>query len=112
LSKWPLIGDPTLAVDGDTFGDLDAEPLGAGAACLQSLEQLRMAGNAGAAPDELNFRTLVNIQSWRKNAALNRPDMEPPIMTARRFRRKTALSVRLIVIKRHTAGLAGHGGHD
>jgi len=33
-------------------------------------------------------------------------------MTARRFRRKTALSVRLIVIKRHTAGLAGHGGHD
>jgi cell division protein FtsB len=38
--------------------------------------------------------------------------MEPPMMTARRLRRKKALSVRLIVIKRHTTVLARHGGHD
>jgi hypothetical protein len=38
--------------------------------------------------------------------------MEPPMMTARRLRRKKALSVRLIVIKRRATVLARHGGHD
>ncbi len=34
LSKRSLIGNAALAVNGDPFGHLDAEALGAGAACL------------------------------------------------------------------------------
>ena len=48
-----------------------------------------MPGDAGAAADQLDARALVDIHvpaDLRRNAAENSPDIEPPMMTARRLR--------------------------
>ena len=49
-----------------------------------------MGGDAGAAADQFDRRALEDVDSQpirRRNAAVNRPDIEPPTMTARRLRR-------------------------
>ena len=61
LAQWPLLGDAAVAVDGDALGYLDAEPLGAGAARLERVEQFGMAGDASAAADQLDLRALVDV---------------------------------------------------
>ena len=89
LPQRTLADHPSVAVDGDAFFDLDPEIADAGAASLQRLDQFGMHGDPGAAADQFDARALVTSTSqpiWRRNAALNRPDIEPPMMTARRLR--------------------------
>ena len=62
LPQVPLFGDAALAVDGDAPGHLDPEPLGAGAARLQRVEQFGMSGDAGAAADQLHARTFIDVR--------------------------------------------------
>src|SRR5262245_36754668 len=58
----------------DALVDDDADVDGARAALVQSLEQFQMGGkNSYAAPDKLDRRALINIDS-PTNAAKERPD--------------------------------------
>ena len=48
-------------VERDAPLDLDAEIAGAGAAAFERLQQLRVRGDAGAAPNQLDRRALVDV---------------------------------------------------
>src|SRR5581483_3458877 len=61
LPQRPLVLDAAVAVERDALGHLDAEPLGAGAARGQRVEQLGMAGDAGTAADQLDPGALVDV---------------------------------------------------
>src|SRR5262245_16854026 len=53
--------DATIAVERDPFFHLDAEVAGAGAALLQRFQQLRVSGDPGAAPNQLDRRALIDV---------------------------------------------------
>ena len=61
LPQRTFFGDTARAIDSDTPGHFDAEVRGAGAARLQGLQQFGMAGDAGAAADQLDARALVDV---------------------------------------------------
>jgi hypothetical protein len=79
-----LVGDhPALAVDRDAPLDRDAEIARAGARELERLQQFRMGGDAGAAPDQLDPADLA--QEGRREQAGHRPadrDRAPAASTA------------------------------
>ena len=61
LPQRPLIRDAALAVYCDTLGNLDAEHFGAGAARFQSFHEFGVPGDAGAAADQLDRRSLIDV---------------------------------------------------
>ena len=61
LLERALADDAPLGVDGDAPVDGDAEVARARSAQLERLQQFRVAGDAGAAADELHRRALVDI---------------------------------------------------
>ena len=61
LRQRAFVGDAPGAVDGDALSHFDAEIFGAGAARFQSREQFRMAGDAGAAADQLDAGALIDV---------------------------------------------------
>src|SRR4029078_653842 len=61
LPQRPLIRDAALAVYCDALGHLDAEHFGYGAARLQRFHELGVSGDARAAPDQFDIRTLVDV---------------------------------------------------
>src|SRR6476661_10172574 len=61
LPQRPLVGDAAFAVDRDALGYLDTKILGAGSARFQGFHELRVAGDAGAAADQLDGRPLIDV---------------------------------------------------
>src|SRR5262249_38730357 len=94
LLQGALADDATLPVDGDAPRNLDAEVARAGTARLQRLQQFRMGGDAGAAPDQLHRRALEHVdvpadpaQEGRSEQARHRAadDDGAPAAAARRW---------------------------
>src|SRR4029077_14989236 len=61
LPQRPLVGDPAIAINRDAFRNFYAKILGAGATRFQRIEQFRMTGDSGAAADQLDAGTLVDV---------------------------------------------------
>src|SRR6266540_5421635 len=61
LPQRPLAGHAAVAVDRHALGNFDAEIARAGAAGLQRVEQFRVRRDAGAAADQFDRRTLVDV---------------------------------------------------